>query len=123
MTGDEHPGWFASLLMVALILIWATRLDRDDGGYTDSFRTVDKLYHAAAAFALTLGGVFAFGLAPHVAGWLVLLAGVGFEGVQALHRDYVLRRPGAKIGYFSLRDIVADLAGIVLAALLLDVVT
>lgn len=139
MTPDPRPGLFGSLLLAALIVIWATGTDADAGGYPPGWRGLvplplvrrrdgravyasDKLLHALASFALTLAGVLAFRLAPVASAWLVLGAGALLELAQAFPARWVLRRPGAVRGYADYRDWLADVAGVVLAAVVLDVV-
>lgn len=139
MSPDARPGLFASLLLAGLLVAWAGGIDRDAGGYPPGWRGLvplplvrhrggrrvyvsDKLLHALASFALTLAGVLLFRLAPVVSAWLVLGAGALLELAQAFPARWVFRRPGAARGYGDWRDLVADLLGVVLAALALDVV-
>lgn len=101
----------AVLLAVRITRNSARPIERDVGGYDDTFETFyrppyDKARHAGGAFVLTLAAVLVLDVAPLWAGALTVAAGVGFEYAA---------------GWPSWRDVVADLAGAALAVLVLAV--
>lgn len=100
---------YAAAIAAFLALAWLRTWDVDRGGYIDSFRTRDKVYHAAGCFASALAAALLLHVAPAIAAALTIAGGIGFELVQAHPRS-----GGA--GYFSWRDVVADAIGAVLAA-------
>jgi hypothetical protein len=102
---------FALVHACALVLIWLGMLDVDRGGYVDSFRTRDKLWHALGGFLVCAEGVLVFHLPVLPAIISTVVVGTLFECVQRWPRD-------GGPGFLSWRDIVADTAGAELFALL-----
>lgn len=96
---------YALLLALGVVVAAVLKLDRDAGGYRDTWGTQasfpDKAVHAVAAFALTCAAAVV-GVQPWLAGGLTLASGVAFEFVQ---------------GYASRKDMVADAVGALGAAL------
>jgi hypothetical protein len=83
----------------ALALNVAFPIQRDPGGYKDSWVGGDKLIHANIAFMLTDGGI-GLGARPWVAASITCLSAYAFEHTQAIGG-----------GYVSNRDAVASCAG------------
>jgi hypothetical protein len=95
---------YAALICAALGIAWVSRLDKDAGGYRDSFQTPDKREHAAIA-AVLMAGALLMCVPLWPAAGLTIAAGIGWELVQAFPR-------GAPRGFASWRDVVADTAGV-----------
>ena len=106
---------FIAVLVAGLGVTLGFGLDRDVGGYRDSFRTADKPLHALAAFGLTLTALVASVQATvAVAG--VIIAGVLFELVQVLVPWLESRRTARpRWGYLSPLDAAANVVGAVSA--------
>lgn len=96
---------YALLLALGVVAAYVLKLDRDGGGYADGWRTQasfpDKAVHALSAFALTCAAIVT-GVPPWLGAALTLVAGICFEYAQ---------------GYASKKDMAADAAGALGAAL------
>ena len=117
--GPRAATWiYAATLAAGLVSVAAFKIDRDRGGYVDTFRTFyrppyDKLQHFLAALALTCGAAGLLGVPAAPAAWGALAAGVGLEVVQAYGER------GDWRGFGSWRDVVADALGAAIGYLIL----
>lgn len=85
------------------VLLWANdryQFDVDPGGYRDTWKSVDKITHAALAYGLT-DGCSALGGRAFVCAGIVAVGGLAYEGTQ---------------GTFRSRDAWANLGGALLSA-------
>lgn len=101
---------YALLILLFLAFAWALHWDRDPGGYVDTFRTRDKIWHACGCFAACLLSIAVLDVPLVGACLLTIAGGAGFELVQRYPRDHA-------DGFFSWRDVVADAVGALLAVL------
>lgn len=96
VAATEAFGWALYLGFASNVLFeW----DPDEGGYEDTFRTIDKQLHAAVGYGFTQAAITA-GVRPRDAVIGVSLAAVGWELSQE---------------YSSWRDVVASVAGSIAA--------
>jgi uncharacterized protein YfiM (DUF2279 family) len=87
--------WFGGALATALVANTIWNIDRDPGGYPDTWKTPDKLNHMNQGYFLSTAGM-AMGVRPWWAAGLTCAAAAGFEVTQ---------------GYISSKDIIAGCAG------------
>jgi hypothetical protein len=87
--------WYAAALATGDVVNAAFRIDRDNGGYVDSWTTVDKQEHFFIAWWLT-DRAAELHVRPITAASITCLGAVGFEFSQ---------------GHVSKKDIVASCSG------------
>lgn len=116
---------FAGILIMVVGVLWFTgwrgaAVDR--GGYVDRWDTSDKAWHAGVSFLLTIAGTVLLAVHPTTSALTVLIVGALWEAAQLVPSPRVADswgETGQRRGFFSWRDLAADMAGVVLAWLLL----
>jgi hypothetical protein len=92
-----------------LLAIYFFNIDRDIGGYQDSFFYIDKVWHTLGGLSIQLIAHYVFKVATTVSIPVNLLVGLGLEYVQYLN--------GARSEFWpwAWRDWVCDNIGILIA--------
>ncbi len=104
------PWGYLVMVLLTVGFAWARRADPNDGGYKDSYKTVDKVGHVVISFLLAFASGLVMSVGPAFV--ITLLAGLGWEGQQwrPMKDTHGRTFPFAQ-GKGSTADLVANLVG------------